>query len=311
MNYQHRPGRLGRGRNANIKKHLPIIGNLSIGLPPDPAKGVKYPRSINYFRAKGDYADAFRLQYGDKPTSIVVAFESDDPGLVCNHHYSIREGKTLLAEGDGITWERAWSFEHNRYLENYVMQAESMRDDPVIGPLTNVAKVSVVEELTMRLLLPDVKSGLGVWKFTTRGKASSIPSLTSSFDEICEATGGRIAGIPFDFSVAIHEAVMPDKQKKRYPVLKLVANLTVGHLEKVKQMAEHNPLIRKRLQMLSPQKIDQEYQAFLERKQQPQIGPAPGDSEQNEAEWADAEVVEPGEGDPSSMTEEERNLYRQ
>lgn len=99
--------------------------------------------------------------------------------------------------------------------------------------------------------------------------------------------------------------------KKRYPVAQLTANVAMDQVEKVRVLAENNPVIGQRLQLMDSNRIEQEYQKLIE--QQGGSDKLLGDGAQATAEedWVEAEVVEPGEGDPSSMTEEERNLYNQ
>lgn len=309
QDYTPVPGRLGIGKNSNTKPKLPVVGNISIGLPPDAQNN--YPRSIDYFRASGNYVDAFKQAYPGQPNKLLIVFPSNDRRDVCKNYYEIRQGKSLLAEGDGILWNRAWDLSQGKYLENYVIQTESPREDPVVGPLMVLGKgtknaATLKEMLVLKFVLPEVKTAIGVWKLTTHGKDSTIPSVISCFDEMYEACNKQIMGIPFDLTVKFHEAVLPDKTKKRYPVLGITANVSLEHAEKLAALAEHNPAMANRLRLLTSSRIEQEYQAMIEGPTQAALPVAPTPSQD---EWVDAEVVEPGVGDHTQLTDEERKMY--
>ena len=78
--------------------------------------------------------------------------------------------------------------------------------------------------LTLRFIIPSVRGIVGVWQFSTKGKASSVKNIRNSFDGV-QQLRGTVTQTVFDLSVAFAKSNKPDTNS-RYPVVSLVANDT-------------------------------------------------------------------------------------
>lgn len=195
---------------------LPEIGRLHIGMKSD--KG--YPMSIDWFRATGKYSALFAKALGEKPATIQVVFPSDDAGKVCNERYEYRDDKgALVARGDGQVFE-VW--DGRKYAPYMVEQyPDIMRQITAKNP-TKRGDDNWDIVLTLRFIVPAVRGVVGVWQFSTKGKASSVKNIRESFDAV-QRMRGTVTGTVFDLSVQFAKSNKPGVNS-RYPVVSLVAN---------------------------------------------------------------------------------------
>lgn len=195
---------------------LPEIGRLHIGMKSD--KG--YPMSIDWFRATGKYAALFAKALGEKPATIQVVFPSDDAGKVCNERYEYRDDKgALVARGDGQVFE-VW--DGRKYAPYMVEQyPDIMRQITAKNP-TKRGDDNWDIVLTLRFIVPAVRGVVGVWQFSTKGKASSVKNIRESFDAV-QRMRATVTGTVFDLSVQFAKSNKPGVNS-RYPVVSLVAN---------------------------------------------------------------------------------------
>lgn len=195
---------------------LPEIGRLHIGMKSD--KG--YPMSIDWFRATGKYAALFAKALGEKPATIQVVFPSDDAGKVCDERYEYRDDKgALVARGDGQVFE-VW--DGRKYAPYMVEQyPDIMRQITAKNP-TKRGDDNWDIVLTLRFIVPAVRGVVGVWQFSTKGKASSVKNIRESFDSV-QAIRGTVTTSVFDLSVHFHKSNKPNSNS-RYPVLDLICN---------------------------------------------------------------------------------------
>lgn len=215
---------------------LPEVGRISIGEKRLSKSGAEYPASLDYFKADGKYAAMFHSVVGEKPTTIKVAFVSDDLSQVCNERYECwertRNSKIergfKYGSGDGNTFE-VWDDDSRKYVTKNADEVRAMG-----------WKWQTI--LTLRFACLDVKGVMGVWKFTTRASQSTIPQIVSSFDWVKEKAG-TIIGLPFDLIVAKHTSKTPG-EAKNYPVVTLVPNFTEDSIEAVRAFVESggNPM---------------------------------------------------------------------
>lgn len=179
-----------------------------------------------------------------------VVFPSDDVSQCCFERYELRVGGKLYASGDGETFE-VYDEKTRRNVIRTVSQ------DPHLGKtLQNEARKfgnnpawSTV--LTLRFLLPGLRSVMGVWSFSTKAEASSIPAIISAYDMVKEKAG-TVVGIPFDLIVEMAKSQKPG-QASKFPVVKLVANLGAEHLENVRELHQLGMLQRT---VITPQAIE-------------------------------------------------------
>lgn len=215
----------GRIKRAEEQPRLafPLIGKVKCGKKDD--RG--FPMSVDYFIPSGKYSGYFGAAYGEKPRVLQVVFMHDDPKLVCDEKYEIRNNAgQLVASGDGLNFKV-----FDPATETY--KPYSLEDYPDI--LERVAAKCGGEwktTLTLRFLIPKISGIVGHWELRTGAKDSSIPDIIAVFDAIL-AEKGFIKGIIFDLHVAIHKSNKPGS-KSRYPVLTLVPNHSKENIDLIK-----------------------------------------------------------------------------
>lgn len=213
-------GRIYRPEQANNILALPEIGRLHIGKKQAGNNGREYPVSVDYFIPSGKYAGLFTQALGEKPQTIQVIFPDDTPEKVCNERYEYRDDKgALVARGDGQTFE-IWNGE--KYAPYSVdtypdIMAQIERNNPTKRGAENWDIV-----LTLRFIVPAVRGIVGVWQFSTKGKASSVKNIRESFDGV-RLMRGTVTQTVFDLSVQFAKSNKPGVNS-RYPVVSLVAN---------------------------------------------------------------------------------------
>ncbi len=217
----------GRILNKEKTKRLPfpILGRVACGEKSE--KG--YPRSLDYFVASGKYAELFRSAYGDKPSTIQIVFPNDDPELVCREEYEFRDtqGK-LVASGDGETF-KVWSSKTKAYTILSVTEYPNLMEMVKSKYPSQDWKIT----LTLNFIIPKVRGIMGLWQFSTKGSASSIPQVRDTFDAMLEQNG-HASGVIFDLSVKMHTSQKPTTASK-YPVVSLVPNESEENLRMVKE----------------------------------------------------------------------------
>ena len=199
---------------------LPEIGRLHIGKKQAGQNGREYPVSVDYFIPSGKYAGLFTAALGDKPATIQVVFPSDDAAKVCNERYEYRDDKgALVARGDGRTFE-IWDG------QKYAPYSVDAYPDIMQQVCKNVPTKRGADNwdivLTLRFIVPAVRGVVGVWQFSTKGRASSIKNIRESFDGV-QMMRGTVTQTVFDLSVQFAKSNKPGVSS-RYPVVSLVAN---------------------------------------------------------------------------------------
>lgn len=209
-------GRIYRPEQGARGLELPEIGRLHIGMKND--RGL--PTSIDYFRPTGKYASLFTQALGEKPQTITIVFPSDDAEAVCNERYEYRDDKgALVARGDGRVFE-IW--DGKRYAPYSVEQYPDIMEQITRRNPTKRGAENWDVALTLRFIIPAVRGVVGVWQFSTKGKASSIKNIRESFDGV-QKLRGTVTGWAFDLSVQFAKSNKPGVNS-RYPVVSLVAN---------------------------------------------------------------------------------------
>ena len=210
-------GRIYRPEASGVALlELPEVGRLHVGMKSN--KG--YPMSIDSFRATGKYSALFVKALGEKPSTIQIVFPSDDAGKVCNERYEYRDDKgALVARGDGQVFE-VW--DGLGYVPYMVDQyPDIMRQITAKNP-TKRGDDNWNVVLTLRFVVPAVRGVIGVWQFSTKGKASSVRNIRESFDAV-QRMRGTVTGTVFDLSVQFVKSNKPNTNS-RYPVVSLIAN---------------------------------------------------------------------------------------
>ena len=212
---------------------LPRVGFVKVGYKEKAANGKEYPKSVDYFIPTGKYAGLFTKAYGDKPQTIQIVFPDDDPEKVCNEMYEYRDDDgRRIAYGDGETF---FVWNGKQYCQY------STKDYPdlmagVAGKHPNCAFRNGgdgwIVTLTVTFIIPLVRGVGGVWQFTTKGTASTIPNIRNVFDAMLQQRG-FVKGIVWDMNVQFAVSQKPG-DRSRYPVVSIVPNESEGNLRKIK-----------------------------------------------------------------------------
>ena len=207
-------GRIKRDNGGGTK--LPLLGKIKVGVKSD----RNFPTSLDYFVADGKYAEVFNQTFPEKPKSIPIIFITDDCETSCNERYECRDSSGRLAGyGDGET-VYVW----NQAAEKYVEAPNETEQDKQV--LRGLGKWEVI--LTIRFVIPQIKTVFGMWQFSTKGERSSIPAIRDTFDAVLE-TAGTVRNIPFDLTVEKVKSQKPDS-KFAFPVVSLIPNISQNNL---------------------------------------------------------------------------------
>ena len=225
-------GRIYRPEQGVAILELPEIGRLHIGKKQMGQNGKEYPVSVDYFIPAGKYAGMFTQALGEKPQTIQVIFPDDSPEKVCNERYEFRDDKgALVARGDGRTFE-IW--DGKKYVPYSVDAYPNIMDQIAKNNPTKRGADNWDIVLTLRFIVPAVRGVVGVWQFSTKGKASSIRNIRESFDGV-QMIRGTVTQTVFDLSVQFAKSNKPNTNS-RYPVVSLVANDTrLAEIQKMLQ----------------------------------------------------------------------------
>lgn len=217
-------GRLKRPNNLPQSK-LPIVGNIKCGIKGD----NKFPTSTDYFIPAGKYAGMFTNEYGAKPSTIQIIFISNDPAEVCNERWEYRDKDgRLFASGDGENF-KVWAEAEKKYLDLQLSLYPDLMQNVEKRCQSNKGWEVI---LTLRFVIPKVKGIAGLWQFSTKGNASSIPNIIGAFDTM-QQFEGSIVGIPCDLNVAFAKSQKPGQQS-RFPVVNLVPNMSDENIQMIK-----------------------------------------------------------------------------
>ena len=225
-------GRIYRPEQGAGILELPEIGRLHIGKKQMGQNGREYPVSVDYFIPAGKYAGMFTAALGEKPQTIQIIFPDDSPEKVCNERYEFRDDKgALVARGDGRTFE-IW--DGKKYVPYSVDAYPDIMDQIAKNNPTKRGADNWDIVLTLRFIVPAVRGIVGVWQFSTKGKASSVRNIRESFDGV-QMMRGTVTQTVFDLSVQFAKSNKPNTNS-RYPVVSLVANDTrVAEIQKLLQ----------------------------------------------------------------------------
>lgn len=213
-------GRIYRPETGNDILELPEIGRLHIGKKQAGQNGREYPVSVDYFIPSGKYAALFTQALGEKPGTIQIVFPSDDASKVCNERFEYRDNAgALVARGDGRTFE-IWNGKN--YAPYSVDEYPNIMDQIAQKNPTKRGNDNWDIVLTLRFIVPAVRGIVGVWQFSTKGKASSVKNIRESFDGV-QMLRGTVCQTVFDLSVQFAKSNKPGVNS-RYPVVSMVAN---------------------------------------------------------------------------------------
>lgn len=213
---------------------LPRVGFIKVGYKEKAANGKEYPKSVDYFIPTGKYAGLFSKAYGEKPQTIQIVFPDDAPEKVCNEMYEYRDDDgRRIAYGDGETFFVWNGKQYCQYsTKDYPNLMEGVAKKHPNRAVLNGGDGWIVT-LTVTFIIPLVRGVGGVWQFTTKGTASTIPNIRDTFDAILEEKK-FVKGIIFDMNVQFAVSQKPG-DRSRYPVVTIVPNESEGNLFAVKE----------------------------------------------------------------------------
>lgn len=221
-------GRINIARPDTDRVALPRVGQIKIGMKD--SRG--FPKSVDYFVPAGKYAGLFQKAYGEKPQTIQIVFPDDDPAKVCKEEYEYRDDEgRLIAYGDGETF-KVWN--GKQYAEFKISEHPTLMDGVARKhPNRAVKKGGDGWQITLTLtfIIPMVRGIAGVWRFVTKGTASTIPNIRDTFDAMLQERG-FVRGVIFDMNVQFATSQKPG-DKSRYPVVTIVPNESEDNLRKI------------------------------------------------------------------------------
>lgn len=220
-------GRIQSRKTDTAASTLPEIGKVKIGEKATSKTGTEYPRSLDYFKPTGNFANEFTMKYGDKPTKLSVCFVSDDLNEVCNERYESWVKGKRWGFGDGslfTVWDATANEGKGAYIHNL----------PATDQRVKSLKWDVM--LTLRFVLLELKGIMGYWRFETKAKSTTIPSVVKAFDFVRERAG-TIIGFPFNLTIEKKTGYNPG-EAKNYPVVSLVPNFSQDAIEMVANYLE-------------------------------------------------------------------------
>lgn len=223
-------GRISQRKINTAASTLPEIGKIKIGEKGKNAAGVEYPKSLDYFRATGQFAQSFQTIYGNTPRKLSVVFISDNLAEVCNERYECWIKGKRWGWGDGTNFT-VWDSAKKEYVE-------TLAEDPKVKALKPWDLY-----LTLRFVLLEMKGIMGYWTFQTKAKKTTIPSVVQAFDFVRERAG-TIIGFPFNLIVEKKTGYSPE-DPKTYPVVSLVPNFSQESIEMVSQYLEQGGNVNK------------------------------------------------------------------
>lgn len=217
-----------------IQIPFPRIGILRIGEEKSPKRPGK---AIDWFRATGEYAQRFHDIFGEKPTSLTIAFPSSDPYQVCQHVVIGRDSngnKSAIFDGENY---KLWNYKSRDYVPVSYEQWEEAKQHGVkalfgYGDNERVESVKIEtwqNRLTLRFITIGMLDIVGYWELGTSSIKSGIPQITETFLHVANKVGHAISNMTFDISVRMQESNSPG-QKRKYPVLSLTPNLSFESL---------------------------------------------------------------------------------
>lgn len=160
------------------KRRLPRLGKIHLGVKDTNAKGVEYPRAVDYFVVP----DEIKEVYGEKPTELDIMIPTEDPNIFFPQFYKQYSNKRgLVCKGDGTNANRVG--EDGEMVE--------LTCNPATCEFYLKGDCKPVGNLLF--VLPKVK-GFGVYQVDT----SSLHNIINLNSEIALLKNllGRVSGIP-------------------------------------------------------------------------------------------------------------------
>jgi len=207
------------------QRRMPRIGKLHLGIKVKNAKGVEYPKAVDYFvyPAEGspgsELLDQFKKEYGEKPKELEVIFPLEDEESIASQYYRCySKSRGLVCRGDGETAMRMIDTTTGD-LPNKDSKDTELKEMPCAGrECPDYKKGNCREVMNLQFMLPKI-SGIGVWQVDS-GSINSIRNINSCL-EMIKAVYGRVSMIPLLLTIEPIEVTPPGGTKKTVHVLNI------------------------------------------------------------------------------------------
>ncbi|MBF8259441.1 MAG: hypothetical protein HW377_1815 [Actinobacteria bacterium] len=174
---------------------MPRLGKIRLGIKVKNAKGVEYPKDVDYFVCPPEVQEI----YGEKPKELDVLIPSTDPALYFPQALKWYKGARLVCKGNGETATRINTETGNMF--EMACPCEHLKD-----PQTN-PKGECTARANLMVILPKVSMG-GAYQIDT-GSNNNIINLNSTMNWILSMIG-RVAWVPLTLKRVPTKIQTPD-----------------------------------------------------------------------------------------------------
>jgi hypothetical protein len=174
---------------------MPRLGKIRLGIKAKSAKGVEYPKDVDYFVCPPEVQEV----YGEQPKELDVLIPSTDPALYFPQALKWYKGARLVCKGNGETATRINTETGNMF--EMACPCEHLKD-----PQTN-PKGECTPRANLMLILPKVSMG-GAYQIDS-GSTNNIVNLNSTFAWI-QSMLGRVAWVPLTLKRVPTKIQTPD-----------------------------------------------------------------------------------------------------
>jgi hypothetical protein len=188
-------------RGEEMGTRIPRMGKIRLGVKAETAKGVEYPKEVDYFVCPPEVVAV----YGEEPKELDVYLPHEDPDYFFPHAYKRYQGSRLTCKGDGETASRI----NTETGEQYAVECTCSELDE--------KKCSARGSLFV--ILPDVILSQA-YQIDT-GSFANIKEILSSA-MIIRALASRVSWIPLKLKRVPTPVQTPDGKVVKKALLKLV-----------------------------------------------------------------------------------------
>jgi hypothetical protein len=174
---------------------MPRLGKIRLGIKAKTAKGVEYPKDVDYFVCPPEVQEI----YGPTPKELDVLIPSTDPALYFPQALKWYKGARLVCKGNGETATRINTETGNMF--EMACPCEHLKD-----PQTN-PKGECTPRANLMVILPKVSMG-GAYQVDS-GSTNNIVNLNSTFAWI-QSMLGRVAWVPLTLKRVPTKIQTPD-----------------------------------------------------------------------------------------------------
>ena len=190
------------------RRRLLRLGKIHLGVKATNAKGVEYPKAVDYFVCPPEVQAVF----GEKPAELRILIPVEDEEKWASQYYRLySQTRGLICKGDGEVCIRTVDTatgglpdKDSKQVAMHEMTCDG-RDCPEYG-------VRCKEVMNLQFLLPEVP-GLGIWQIDT-GSVNSIQNINSAGD-LVRRLYGRISMIPLLLTLEPQTVKSPDDGKQK------------------------------------------------------------------------------------------------